>query len=283
MPRLRRRHVVHVHFRRLGAGVCGSIWGKRVGYPAEKMAPHSVVLSLSARACCGWLVRIQCGLGARLPVHLATSAFVNTHLGAASAAIGWMIAMDPARQGKRLGRHLGGRSPAWLPSPPLRASCSPCHRCSSACWPAWVCYTMVAVVKQRFGYDDSLDAFGVHGVGGTLGALLPAFLLQASIIRSSRIAAGKTLPWVSSKDIGGHWQPDRRHPDRDCAISGRHVDIAEAGRSRYRAAHVTGRRRWRAGCDPAWRRGIRLGLDFSVRGAGRQKMKRSSSRPPLDA
>jgi Amt family ammonium transporter len=65
-----------------------------------------------------------------------------------------------------------------------------------------VCYTMVAVVKQRLGYDDSLDAFGVHGVGGTLGALLTGIFASSIINPVFKDAAGKTLPVGA---IEGHW------------------------------------------------------------------------------
>jgi len=65
-----------------------------------------------------------------------------------------------------------------------------------------VCYTMVAVVKQRLGYDDSLDAFGVHGIGGTLGALLTGVFASSLINPVFKDAAGNTLPVGV---IEGHW------------------------------------------------------------------------------
>jgi Amt family ammonium transporter len=66
-----------------------------------------------------------------------------------------------------------------------------------------VCYTMVAVVKQRFGYDDSLDAFGVHGIGGTLGALLTGIFATSAINPVFKDAAGNPLPVGV---IEGHWR-----------------------------------------------------------------------------
>jgi Amt family ammonium transporter len=66
-----------------------------------------------------------------------------------------------------------------------------------------VCYTMVAVVKQRFGYDDSLDAFGVHGIGGTLGALLTGIFATSAINPVFKDAAGNALPVGV---IEGHWR-----------------------------------------------------------------------------
>jgi ammonium transporter, Amt family len=65
-----------------------------------------------------------------------------------------------------------------------------------------VCYLMVAVVKQRLGYDDSLDAFGVHGVGGTLGALLTGIFASSAINPVFKDGAGNPLPVGA---IEGHW------------------------------------------------------------------------------
>jgi Amt family ammonium transporter len=65
-----------------------------------------------------------------------------------------------------------------------------------------VCYTMVAVVKQRLGYDDSLDAFGVHGIGGTLGALLTGVFATSAVNQVFKDAAGNKLPVGV---IEGHW------------------------------------------------------------------------------
>jgi Amt family ammonium transporter len=62
---------------------------------------------------------------------------------------------------------------------------------------------MVAVVKQRFGYDDSLDAFGVHGIGGTLGALLTGIFATSAINPVFKDAAGNALPVGV---IEGHWR-----------------------------------------------------------------------------
>jgi Amt family ammonium transporter len=193
--------VVHVTSG-ISALICALYLGKRVGYPAEKMAPHSVVLSFIG-ACLLWVGWFGFNAGSALSSGpLATSAFVNTHLGAASAAIGWMIA-EWIRQGKPSA--LGGISGAvagLVAITPAAGFVQPMSSLVIGLLAGLVCYTMVAVVKQRLGYDDSLDAFGVHGVGGTLGALLTGVFASSVINPVFKDAAGNTLPVGV---IEGHW------------------------------------------------------------------------------
>jgi Amt family ammonium transporter len=193
--------VVHVTSG-ISALICALYLGKRVGYPAEKMAPHSVVLSFIG-ACLLWVGWFGFNAGSALSSGpLATSAFVNTHLGAASAAIGWMIA-EWIRQGKPSA--LGGISGAvagLVAITPAAGFVQPMSALVIGLLAGLVCYTMVAVVKQRLGYDDSLDAFGVHGVGGTLGALLTGVFASSVINPVFKDAAGNTLPVGV---IEGHW------------------------------------------------------------------------------
>jgi Amt family ammonium transporter len=186
----------------ISALVCALYLGKRVGYPEQKMAPHSVVLSFIG-ACLLWVGWFGFNAGSALSSGpLATSAFVNTHLGAAAAAIGWMIA-EWIRQGKPSA--LGGISGAvagLVAITPAAGFVQPMSSLVIGLLAGLVCYTMVAVVKQRLGYDDSLDAFGVHGVGGTLGALLTGIFATSAINPVFKDAAGNTLP-VGVVD--GHW------------------------------------------------------------------------------
>jgi Amt family ammonium transporter len=186
----------------VSALVCALYLGKRVGYPAVKMAPHSVVLSFIG-ACLLWVGWFGFNAGSALSSGpLATSAFVNTHLGAASAAIGWMVA-EWVRQGKPSA--LGGISGAvagLVAITPAAGFVQPMSSLVIGALAGVVCYIMVAIVKQRFGYDDSLDAFGVHGVGGTLGALLTGIFASSLINPVFKDAAGNTLPVGV---IQGHW------------------------------------------------------------------------------
>jgi len=155
--------------------------GRRVGYPKEAMQPHSVVLSFIG-ACLLWVGWFGFNAGSALGSGtLATSAFVATHFGAAAAAIGWSAA-EWMRNGKP--SVLGGISGAvagLVAITPASGFVTP----MSALWigliAGVVCFLMVVMVKSWFGYDDSLDAFGVHGAGGTLGALLTGFFANSAI------------------------------------------------------------------------------------------------------
>lgn len=189
--------------------------GKRLGYPQKAMPPHSVVLSFIG-ACLLWVGWFGFNAGSALGASsLATSAFVNTHFAAAAAALGWLAA-EWIRNGKPSA--LGGISGAvagLVGITPAAGFVTP----MSALWIGLItgvfCFFMVVKVKNVFGYDDSLDAFGVHGAGGTLGALLTGVFAVKSINPALNIdgllagnahqlvnqAIGVAIAWVLS--IGG--------------------------------------------------------------------------------
>jgi Amt family ammonium transporter len=182
--------------------VCALYLGKRIGFPREKMAPHSVVLSFIG-ACLLWVGWFGFNAGSALSASsLATSAFVATHLGAAGAALAWMAA-EWVRNGKPSA--LGGISGAvagLVAITPASGFVGPIPALVIGAAAGVFCYTMVAVVKQRFGYDDSLDAFGVHGAGGTLGAILTGFFAASAINPIFKDARGHTL---GSGAVDGNW------------------------------------------------------------------------------
>jgi ammonium transporter, Amt family len=193
--------VVHVTSG-VSALVCALYLGKRIGYPTEKMAPHSVVLSFIG-ACLLWVGWFGFNAGSALSSGpLATSAFVNTHLAAATAAMGWMLA-EWIRNGKPSA--LGGISGAvagLVAITPAAGFVQPMASLLIGLLAGLFCYGMVAIVKLRFGYDDALDAFGVHGAGGTLGALLTGVFASSAINPIFKNAAGATL---ASGAIEGNW------------------------------------------------------------------------------
>jgi len=155
--------------------------GKRLGYPQKAMPPHSVVLSFVG-ACLLWVGWFGFNAGSALAAGgLATSAFVNTHFGAAAAAIGWLAA-EWIRNGKpsALGG-ISGSVAGLVAITPASGFVTP----MGALWIGLIagvfCFFMVVKVKNIFGYDDSLDAFGVHGAGGTLGAILTGLFANSGI------------------------------------------------------------------------------------------------------
>ena len=163
--------VVHISSG-VSALVCALYLGKRLGYPKTPTPPHSVVLSFIG-ACLLWVGWFGFNAGSALAAgSLATSAFVATHFGAAAAAIGWSAA-EWARNGKpsALGA-ISGAVAGLVAITPAAGFVGPFPALLIGGIAGVLCYLMVARVKARFGYDDSLDAFGVHGAGGTIGALL---------------------------------------------------------------------------------------------------------------
>jgi Amt family ammonium transporter len=186
----------------VSALVCCLFLGKRIGYPQTKMQPHSMVLSFIG-ACLLWVGWFGFNAGSALAASpLATSAFVNTHFATAAAAIGWSIA-EWIHNGKptALGA-ISGAVAGLVAITPASGFVQPMSALIIGLIAGVVCFSMVFVVKGLFGYDDSLDAFGVHGAGGTVGALLTGVFAASVINPVFKDAAGNPLP---SGGIDGHW------------------------------------------------------------------------------
>jgi Amt family ammonium transporter len=185
--------VVHVTSG-VSALVCALYLGKRVGYPKEAMTPHSVVLSFVG-ACMLWVGWFGFNAGSALSAgSLATSAFVATHFAAAAAVIGWSGA-EWMRNGKpsALGA-ISGAVAGLVAITPAAGFVGPMPAIAIGLMAGTFCFFMVVSVKARFGYDDSLDAFGVHGAGGTLGALLTGVFAASAINPIFKDAQGNPLP-----------------------------------------------------------------------------------------
>ena len=185
--------VVHVTSG-VSALVCALYLGKRVGFPREPMKPHNLVLSVIG-ACLLWVGWFGFNAGSAVNASgLATSAFVATHFGAAAAALGWMLA-EWVRHGKP--SMLGGISgcvAGLVAITPASGFVQPFPALLIGFLAGIVCFLMVTTVKSKFGYDDTLDAFGVHGAGGTLGALLTGVFATNLINDGLKDPAGKALP-----------------------------------------------------------------------------------------
>lgn len=162
----------------------------RKGYGVEPMMPHSLVLSFIG-ACLLWVGWFGFNAGSALgSSSLATSAFVATHFGAAAATVGWLLA-EKLRSGKA--SVLGGISGAvagLVAITPASGFVKPMPALVIGFVAGVFCYFMVAVVKHKFGYDDSLDAFGVHGAGGTLGAIMTGVFATNAVNSALKDASG---------------------------------------------------------------------------------------------
>ena len=185
--------VVHISSG-VSALVCALFLGRRIGFPKEPMPPHSVVLSVIG-ACLLWVGWFGFNAGSALSAgSLASSAFVATHMSAAAAALAWAGA-EWLRSGKPsvLGA-ISGSVAGLVAITPAAGFVSPPSALLIGILAGVFCYLMVAKVKGFFGYDDSLDAFGVHGAGGTLGALLTGVFASSAVNAVYKGANGSPLP-----------------------------------------------------------------------------------------
>ena len=172
--------VVHVTSG-VSALVCALYLGKRLGFPKEPMPPHSVVLSVIG-ACLLWVGWFGFNAGSALAAgSLATSAFVATHFGAAAAALGWSGAEWYVSGKASVLGAISGAVAGLVAITPAAGFVGPMSALAIGALAGVVCYLMVTRVKSKFGYDDSLDAFGVHGAGGTLGAILTGVFAARAI------------------------------------------------------------------------------------------------------
>ncbi len=178
----------------VSALVCALYLGKRVGFPHEPIPPHSVVLSFIG-ACLLWVGWFGFNAGSALAAgSLASSAFLATQLGAAAAALGW-VAMEWIRNKRPsvLGA-ISGAVAGLVAITPASGFVGPMPALAIGLIAGIVCYFMVSAVKHKFGYDDSLDAFGVHGMGGTVGALLTGVFATSAVNPIFKDGAGHALP-----------------------------------------------------------------------------------------
>ena len=194
--------VVHVTSG-VSALVAAIYLGKRSGYPHTPMTPHSMVLSFIG-ACLLWVGWFGFNAGSALSAGpLATSAFINTQFAAAAAALSWTL-VEWLQNGKptALGA-ISGAVAGLATITQASGYVQPMSAILIGFAAGIVCCLMVFKFKKRFGYDDSLDAFGVHGMGGTMGALFTGLLASAAINPAlGKNAAGNPLPTGA---VDGNW------------------------------------------------------------------------------
>jgi Amt family ammonium transporter len=157
------------------------ILGPRVGFGKERMPPHSMVLCMigTAMLWVGWY-----GFNAGSAVGadgIASNAFTATTLAAAVACFTWGM-MEKAFSGHAsiLG-FCSGAVAGLVVITPACGFVTPTGAVIIGVFAAVIPYFFVTKVKARFGYDDALDTFGVHAIGGTIGALLTGFFASASV------------------------------------------------------------------------------------------------------
>jgi len=182
----------------VSALVCAIYLGKRTGYPKEPMPPHSLVLSFTG-ACLLWVGWFGFNGGSALASNgLAASAFVATHFAAASATLGWLAAEWITRGRPSALGAISGAVAGLVAVTPASGFVAPVPAMAIGLAAGVGCFVMVTIAKARFGYDDALDAFGVHGAGGTIGAMLTGVFATRSVNAIFHDPHGRALPvgWV---------------------------------------------------------------------------------------
>jgi ammonium transporter, Amt family len=176
--------VVHISSG-VSALVCALVVGKRRGFPTEYMAPHNLPLTVTGAALL-WVGWFGFNAGSALKADgLAANAFVTTNTAAAMAALTWMF-VEWGKSGKPT--MLGAASGAvagLVAITPAAGFVSPLSAVVIGGVAGIVCFYAV-VMKNRFGYDDALDVVGVHGVGGTWGALATGLFASTVVNKDGR-------------------------------------------------------------------------------------------------
>ena len=183
----------------VSALVIAILLGKRKGYPSpESMKPHNLGFAFVG-ACLLWVGWFGFNAGSALAANgLAATAFVNTHFAAASAMLAWM-GVEWMQHGKpgMLGA-ITGAVAGLVAITPGSGFVAPMDALLIGILAGVVCYFAVAVVKAKLGYDDSLDAFGVHGVGGTLGAILTGVFARAAVNGKTGLLEGNAEQFINN-------------------------------------------------------------------------------------
>jgi Amt family ammonium transporter len=162
--------VVHINAG-MAALAAALVIGKRRGYP-DISPPHNLPFAILGAALL-WFGWFGFNAGSALGSNgLAVSAFLNTHMAAATAAVAWAgLDWIKSKRPTALGT-ISGAVAGLVAITPASGYVTPLGAVAVGALAGLVCYVAVVFMKGKLGYDDSLDAFGVHGIGGMLGALL---------------------------------------------------------------------------------------------------------------
>jgi len=180
----------------LSALVCALVLGKRRGYPSTRHMPHDLTMTVLGAGLL-WFGWFGFNAGAAGANGTAALALVNTHLAAAAGALAWTII-----EGSRIKKFtmLGvasGLVAGLVAITPAAGYVSPMVALLIGALAGVICYLAV-LAKSKLGYDDALDAFGVHGVGGATGALLTGIFARAALNNG----AGGGLSLLGKQAIG---------------------------------------------------------------------------------
>jgi ammonium transporter, Amt family len=172
--------VVHINSG-IAALVGALMVGKRVGYGKEAMPPHSLTLTLVGGALL-WVGWFGFNAGSALEAGgTAALAMINTFVATAAAALAWLICENVAKGKPSLLGAVTGAVAGLVAVTPASGFAGPMGALVLGIIAGIVCYTACSVIKNALGYDDALDVFGVHCIGGIVGALLTGILAAPSL------------------------------------------------------------------------------------------------------
>ena len=172
--------VVHIN-----AGIAGMVGalmiGKRVGFGKELMAPHSLTMTMIGASLL-WVGWFGFNAGSNLEANGTTAlAFVNTFVATAAAALSWLFVEWIAKGKPSLLGLVSGAVAGLVAITPASGYAGPMGSIVLGLLAGGICFFFCSTVKNAFGYDDSLDVFGVHCVGGILGALATGVLVSKGL------------------------------------------------------------------------------------------------------
>ena len=201
--------VVHINAG-VSALVAALILGKRIGYPTERMAPHSLTLTGVGTGLL-WVGWFGFNAGSALEANgSAALAMLNTFVATASAGLFWMLAERVnGHKGSALG-FCSGIIAGLVAVTPAAGNAGPFGAIVLGAVASVICYYAVTFLKPRLGYDDALDAFGIHGIGGMIGAIgtgivyapslggpgKPDFAISKQLV-TQVLAVGTTIIWAA--------------------------------------------------------------------------------------
>ncbi|ASY70731.1 ammonium transporter [Sinorhizobium fredii] len=171
-----------VHINAGIAGLVGAIMlGKRTGYKREIMAPHSMTLTMVGASLL-WVGWFGFNAGSNLEANAyAALAMINTFLATAAAIVSWAVVETLVRGKASMLGAASGAVAGLVAVTPAAGFAGPMGAIVLGLAVSPLCYFFVDVVKNKFHYDDSLDVFGIHGVGGILGAIATGILVNPAL------------------------------------------------------------------------------------------------------
>jgi Amt family ammonium transporter len=171
-----------VHINAGIAGLVGAVMiGKRIGFPKEPMPPHSLTLSMVGASLL-WVGWFGFNAGSNLEANGVTAvAFINTMVATAAAAVSWLLVEQVAKGKPSLLGAITGAVAGLVAVTPASGFAAPMTSIALGFVVSPICYFFISTVKSKLGYDDSLDVFGVHCIGGIVGAIATAIVAAPAL------------------------------------------------------------------------------------------------------